>query len=261
MNKSPKDYAKSALPLIYLVIALFALRWTLVEPYVVPTGSMEPTLKTGDRLYALKCAYDVRFPFTDWILFRTGALKRGDVILFRNPEEPSITYVKRAVGLPGDKIVYRNARLYINGEEVPKSVDPVTDVMYDIEEKEDKTLYIETLGGVRHYVILMNKPEMERRALEAESIYRTEKEIARVNPNSNWLQREPGEDPAQARTFWQLTVPPDHFFYLGDNRDNSKDSRFGYFAPFHYLKGRAMFIWYSSWDWRVRPERIGTKIQ
>lgn len=255
LKKTPKELAQSALPLIYLVIALFALRWTLVEPYVVPTGSMEPTLKTGDRLYALKCAYDIRFPFTDWILFRTGALKRGDVILFRNPAEPSITYVKRAVGLPGDRIVYRNARLYINGEEVEKHLHPDIEVMYDIIAKDQKKLYIETLGGVRHYVILEDKTEADRRYEEARLASRVEHEFP------NYFPVDPGKNPGEPRTYWEIVVPPDHFFYLGDNRDNSQDSRFGYFAPMNYLKGRAMFIWFSSWDWRIRPERIGTKIQ
>src|SRR4051812_38349118 len=120
-NKTPKDYIKSSLPLIYLIVSLLALRWTIVEPYVVPTGSMEPTLKTGDRLYALKCAYDVRFPFTHWILFRTGKVKRGDVILFDAPHQPDTTYVKRAIGLPHDRIKMEEGVLYINGEEVQKA--------------------------------------------------------------------------------------------------------------------------------------------
>lgn len=235
-QKSPQEIFKSSLPLIYLIIALFALRWTIVEPYVVPTGSMEPTLKTGDRLYALKCAYDVRFPFTDWILFRTGELKRGDVILFRNPIDPSITYVKRAIGLPGDKIEYRDARLFVNGEEVPRSVFPNTQIMYDIEKAHfPKTLYLENYAGVRHYMILQNMPEEVRYAHE--------------------------HDMGQPMKFNNVTVPPDQFFFIGDNRDNSLDSRFIGFAPMSYLKGRAMFIWFSSWNWRVRPERIGTKIQ
>ena len=76
-------FIKSILPLIYLIIGLLALRWTIVEPYVVPTGSMEPTLKTGDRLYALKCAYDIRIPFTDITMIKLGDVKRGDIILFK----------------------------------------------------------------------------------------------------------------------------------------------------------------------------------
>lgn len=267
MKKAQKlksqNVVQSGLPLLYLIVALFALRWTFVEPYVVPTGSMEPTLKTGDRLYALKCAYDVRFPFTDFIMFRTGKVKKGDVILFRNPKDPSITFVKRAVGLPGDKIEYRGARLFVNGEEVARQPFPTREVMYDIEGETHKSLFLETLAGIRHYMILDNSLDDYRGAQEYQTMpYRNE------------------------------TVPPDHVFAMGDNRDNSSDSRAWGFVPMQNLKGRAMFIWYSSWDtnlsdgdfslrrlpelfvdfWRylydvvtgnahVRSERIGTLIQ
>lgn len=215
---------RSSLPMIYLIIGLFALRWTVVEPYVVPTGSMEPTLKTGDRLYALKCAYDIRFPFTDFVLFRTGTIQRGDVILFRSPMDPSITFVKRAVGIPGDKISFREGRLFVNGNEVEKGVFANRAVMYDIEREAQKTLYMENLTGVDHYVILDNGAPHKR-------------------------------------DYDEVTVPTDHFFAVGDNRDNSSDSRVWHFAPMQSLLGKAMFIWFSSWDWRVRPERIGTLIQ
>jgi signal peptidase I len=224
--------AGSILPLIYLVVALFALRWTIVEPYVVPTGSMEPTLKTGDRLYAWKAAYDVRFPFTDWVLFRTGALKHGDVILFKNPRDTSITFVKRAIGLPGDKIAYQDGRLFVNGKEIEDITHPDRVVMYDIDNADEKTLYLENLFGVEHYVIKENMPTDQRQYIEM-----------------------------QGMPFRDVTVPEGYFFAVGDNRDNSSDSRVWGFAPLSYLKGKAMFIWFSSWDFRVRFERIGTLIQ
>lgn len=224
MDDKIKQFAKSALPLIYLVVALLALRWTVVEPYVVPTGSMEPTLKKGDRLYALKCAYDIRIPFTDITLFRTGKLDRGDVILFRSPEDPSITFVKRAVGLPGDKLEFRSGVLYVNGQEQPQVPAPLRDVMYDIEEQEMKRLLIENLTGLKHWVIF--------------SDFRP---IVRDIP--------------------EIIVPPDHVFAVGDNRDNSHDSRAWGFVPIKNLKGEAMFIWFSSWDWKIRTERVGTLIQ
>jgi signal peptidase I len=243
-----KEYFnKSFLPFVYLVVALFALRWTFIEPYVVPTGSMEPTLKTGDRLYALKCAYDVRLPFTDYILFRTGKVKRGDVILFQAPRDPNITYVKRALGLPGDRLLFKEGRVFINDQEVMKEAHSNEAVMKDIDHNGDKTLFIEKLGEVKHYVILNN-----------------------VMPH--------------LRNTGEIIVPEDHVFAVGDNRDNSHDSRAWGFVPYSYLKGRAMFIWFSSWDfspefadrpsrefsildtlmfwnWTVRPERIGMKIQ
>ena len=207
------NFLKSHVSLILMITALLALRWSIVEPYVVPTGSMEPTLKTGDRLYALKCAYDLRIPMTDSILFRTGTVQRGDVILFKAPRDPDITYVKRAIGLPGDRITFREGSLLVNGTEVERTVFKNRDVMYDIEDQERKTLYLEKLGSVKHYMILD-----ERYA---------------HNPS---------------RYMDDIVVPENHLFAVGDNRDHSYDSRFWGFVPMENLKGRAMFIWYSSWD-------------
>lgn len=213
MKTEKKRSLANSLPLIYLITALLALRWTIVEPYVVPTGSMEPTLKTGDRLYASKCAYDVRFPFTESVLFRTGEVKRGDVILFRAPRDPSVTYVKRAVGIPGDKLEFREGVLFVNGQQIAKDIYPTRDLMYDIEHEGRKRLYVENLTGKRHYVIL-------------DSYF----------------------DSAPSRSLVEITVPTGHYFAVGDNRDNSYDSRAWGFVPEENLKGKALFIWYSSWD-------------
>lgn len=207
------------LSLAYLLIALFALRWSIVEPYVVPTGSMEPTLKTGDRLYASKCSYDFRFPFVgffsgkEWVLFRTGSVKRGDIVLFRAPHEPSTTYVKRAVGIPGDTVEFRAGELWVNGERVARNVASNREVMYDIVSEKEKTLYLENLTGVNHYMILDNRGEQ-----------------------------------SASRNYEPRVVPPDHLLAVGDNRDNSNDSRFWGFVPYENLKGKAIFIWFSGWD-------------
>jgi len=229
-----KEKIRSWLPMIYLIVALLALRWTIVEPYVVPSGSMEPTLKTQDRLYALKCAYDVRFPFTNWVLFRTGEVRRGDVILFMAPQNPNITYVKRAIGLPGDKLRIHEGTPYINGEAVSKGESPDRSVMYDIEGESTKTLYVEKLGDVKHWVIL------DRR-----------------------LERSFEEQLMRHRFMEELTVPLGHYFAVGDNRANSHDRRALRFVPYQNIKGRAMFIWFSSRNWFTDPrsERIGTLIQ
>lgn len=226
---TPKDVqsppvSRSYLQLILLIVALLALRWTIVEPYVVPSGSMEPTLKVGDRLYALKCAYDIRVPFTDKILFRTRAVRRGDVFLFRFPENPSITFVKRVAGIPGDRVAIRNGVLYINSKPVKEAPAPESgNPMYDIEDSTDKALYIENLTGTRHYMILNHEfPQM--------------------------------------RNMPEMVVPADNYFAMGDNRDNSLDSRAWGFVPFRNILGEAMFIWFSSEHSRIRWERIGTLI-
>jgi len=218
-------FIKQNTQLILMLAALFALRWSVVEPYVVPTGSMEPTLKTGDRLYALKCAYDLRIPMTDMILFKTGSVKRGDVILFQAPRTPEITYVKRAIGLPGDKIAFRDGVLFVNGQEVKKSVFPNRDVMYDIDMKDHKTLFVEQLGEVKHYVIL-------------------------INENSQ----------ASTRYMDEIQIPEGYLFAVGDNRDQSYDSRAWGFVPMENLKGKAMFIWYSSWDPLVKESMTSTNL-
>jgi signal peptidase I len=231
-RKSPLEHIKASLPLVWLILALLALRWTIVEPYVVPTGSMEPTLKPGDRLYALKCAYDIRFPFTDYVLFKIRPVKRGDVILFRAPPDPDVTYVKRAVGIPGDRISLHAGKLFVNGQEVPEAriTGPKFEIMYDIENSQDKILNEENLTGVKHWMVL---------------------------DTSRPVNREfPGDASIDG-----ITVPEDSVFAVGDNRDNSHDSRAWGFVPMANMKGRAMFIWFSSRDWRVRPERIGTLIQ
>lgn len=208
-----KGKAKGQMSAVYLLIIMFALRWTVVEPYVVPTGSMEPTLKTGDRLYASKCAYDVRFPFTEWVVFRTGEVKRGDVVLFLAPRHKDITFVKRAVAIPGDTIEFRNGELWVNGQFATREVAPSREVMYDIPDEKDKTLYVENLTGKRHYMILDNRF------------------------NGQLM-----------RSMEPVTIPAGHLFAVGDNRDNSNDSRYWGLVPFEDLKGKALFIWFSGWD-------------
>ncbi len=232
--RSWKDKIRDSLPLIYLIIALFALRYSLVEPYVVPTPSMEPTLKKGDRLYALKCAYDLRFPFLDWTLVHFKPVKRGDVILFRAPHEPDKIYVKRAVAVAGDTIEVKDGGLIVNGQEVPRVPHTDREIMYDIDHEEDKSLFVENQDGVKHHVILDN--------------YRP---AFRNFPENN--PPFPSDGPVK--------VPTGFVFAMGDNRDQSYDSRGWGFVPLQNLKGQAMFIWFSSWDWKIRPERIGTLIQ
>ncbi len=228
-KKTLKEKIKANLPLVYLIIALLALRWTIVEPYVVPTGSMEPTLKKGDRLYALKCAYDIRFPFTDYTLVQLGKVKRGDVILFRAPPNPSVTYVKRAVAIEGDTVEFRDGILSVNGQAMTREEIPSHELMNDIEENNLKSLFVETIDGVRHWTIL--------------------------------YKYYPYEGDPKVRNFGPTVVPPGHVFAVGDNRDESYDGRFWGFVPNENLKGKAMFIWFSSYDWKPRWDRIGTLIQ
>jgi signal peptidase I len=230
-----KSNFKNALPLIYLITALFALRYSIVEPYVVPTPSMEPTLKKGDRLYALKCAYDFRFPFTDWTLFSFKPVRRGDVILFRAPHEPDKIYVKRAIAVAGDTVEVRSGVLFVNGAEVSRVPFSNRDIMYDIDNHDRKSLSLETQDGVKHYVILDD-----------------------AAPN---FRDFPMDSNTGSPAGYPITVPTGSVFAMGDNRDQSYDSRGWGFVPLENLKGQAMFIWFSSFEWKLRPERIGTLIR
>jgi len=135
------------------------------------------------------------------------------VILFQAPHSPQMTYVKRAIGLPGDRLEIQDGVLYINGKEILKTELSDRDILYDIDRKEDKTLFVENLTGKKHYVIL-----------------------------DQLMENHP------SRNLESVTVPEGHLFAVGDNRDNSFDSRAWGFVPYDNLKGKALFIWFSGWD-------------
>jgi signal peptidase I len=221
--------------LAILVLVIFAFRWSVVSPYHVPTASMEPTIKVGDRLLALKLAYDFKIPFTDIALAKWAEPKRGDIIVFRYPEDPDIDYVKRVVGIAGDKLQIKNDILYINGEAQPReSHDFDRTILDDIEDTADiKMLYREKLADVDHWV-MQNKPGQ------------------RHFTGSDW--------PANGEPY---TVPKESVFVMGDNRDNSTDSRKWFEVPRSYIRGKAMFVIWSLFtapgaDWpKMRYNRFG----
>jgi signal peptidase I len=212
--------------LIAAVVALF-IRQFVVEAFKIPSGSMIPTLTIGDHLLVNKFVYGPRIPFTDARIFRGTEPKRGDIIVFKYPNDESKNFIKRVVGLPGDKIEIVKGRLLINDQPVPqKEIGFYDDA--------DRTaglsfsrprLLDEQLGGVKHHILYMY-------------------------------------DQAE-KNFGPQLVPKDSVFVMGDNRDNSQDSRVWGFVRFEKILGRALII-YWSWDgngrW-VRWERIGSLIK
>ena len=214
------EYSRSFFPVILLVLIL---RSFLYEPFKIPSGSMMPTLLAGDFILVNKFAYGVRLPVLEKEVWDLGKPQRGDAIVFRYPNDPSLDYIKRVVGLPGDEIGYYNKVLTINGQEIGKTSQGEY-TGYDHELLRPViNVYQENLG--EHTFNTLEQPAK----LGLEGITR---------------------------------IPDGHYFVMGDNRDNSNDSRYWGFVPQDNLVGRAEYVW-MSWDtgdsW-FRWDRIGTSI-
>jgi signal peptidase I len=219
-----------------LILMILALRWSVASPYHVPTASMEPTIKVGDRLLAFKLAYNLKIPFTDMVVMEWKQVQRGDIIVFRYPKDPDIDYVKRVVGVAGDRIEVVDDILYINGQKQERvDKNDTRALLDDIDDTKDvKLLYEETLMGTPHWV-MQNIPS------------------ARRFSRNSW-------PPAGSEPY---IVPKDSVFVMGDNRDNSTDSRVWGEVPLSYVRGKALFVIWSifsppSPEWpRFRFNRFG----
>ena len=212
------DYAKSFFPIFLFVLIL---RSFIAEPFRIPSASMMPTLLIGDFILVNKYDYGFRLPVLNTLVIRNKTPERGDIIVFRYPENPAIPYIKRVVGLPGDHIAYYDKTLFINGEPVKQDVLGKYKAMGSGKMMEGTSLRLEMLDTVTHEILV----DIERYSREVEGI-----------------------------------VPDNQYFVLGDNRDNSKDSRYWGFVPDENLIGRAFFIW-MNWDVRnggIEWGRIGT---
>ena len=210
------EYTASFFPVILLV---FVLRSFLFEPFRIPSGSMIPTLEIGDLILVNKYEYGIRLPVINKKVVELGQPKRGDVIVFRYPLNPSQDYIKRVVGLPGDRIEYLNKRLTINGQPVPmKKLDPY----YDSDRMQYYAHFSESLGAADHRIIVSDQ----------------------IPPGlgGGFPNTHPGACQYSGSGV-VCQVPPGHYFMMGDNRDNSEDSRFWGFVPDENIVGRAFFIW------------------
>ena len=199
------EYARAFFPVILLV---FLLRSFLVEPFRIPSGSMMPGLLAGDFILVNKYTYGLRLPVINRKVVGIGAPKRGDVLVFRFPGDPSVNYIKRVIGLPGDQIVYRDKKLFINGKAMPQTA--AGDYTY-------------TESG-EHLIFARRLHEQIER--EQHDILVSE-----------------GAGPG----LLEFAVPTGHYFVMGDNRDRSNDSRFWGTVPEANVVGRAFLIWFS-WD-------------
>jgi signal peptidase I len=210
------DWTAGLFPVILVV---FLLRSFLFEPFKIPSGSMLPTLESGDLILVNKFNYGVRLPVINRKIVANGDPARGDVIVFRYPPDPRIDYIKRVVGLPGDEVAWLNKTLTINGRPVATSALPD---YYDEDSQRYTQQKNETLGPVDHRILLRaDRPSF-------------------VSGAENFPNRDACRYSAEGVT---CKVPPGHYFVMGDNRDNSIDSRYWGFVPDRNLVGRAFFVW------------------
>lgn len=221
-------------PILTVVIVLGTFRSAVADWMDVPTGSMLPTIVEGDRILVNKLAFDVRIPFTRHSLSHRDDPELGDIVVFWSPEQ-RLRLVKRVVGLPGDRIEMKGETLYRNGHPVPQDVlDPARlDGVFTDAERTGHRFSVETLGERRHPVMT--------------DLVATGRERARL----------------RARSLGPVDVPDDHYFMMGDNRDNSRDSRFFGPVPREALIGRVFGVAFSIDRDRCylpRWERTGTSL-
>jgi signal peptidase I len=206
-KSTAREYAESIG--VALAVALL-LRAFVVEAFQIPSGSMIPTLEIGDHIFVSKFAYGIGIPFTNKKIVEFSDPQRGDIIVFRYPPDPSTDFIKRVVGLPGDSVELRHNQVFINGKPMPRERVAGT-CRYNEgrspEEARDCELWIEILDSKAHKVF---------------------------------------QDPNQPPQDWgPRLVPPRSVFVMGDNRDNSRDSRVWGFVPYDNMKGRALIVWWS----------------
>ena len=202
-----------------VILAVFLLRSFLFEPFKIPSGSMIPTLLIGDLILVNKFHYGLRLPVLNVKVSEGSKPERGDVMVFRYPPKPSLDYIKRVVGVPGDELAYLNKRLTINGQ--PVSTTAVPD-FFDEDVMRYHKQFEESFGERRHRVLNDDDrpafvPGADEFAFKENCRYSVEGVVCKV--------------------------PPGHYFMMGDNRDNSMDSRYWGFVPDKNIVGRAFFVW------------------
>jgi signal peptidase I len=215
------EYARSFFPIVLIV---FLLRSFLAEPFRIPSASMMPTLLIGDFLLVNKFAYGIRLPVINKKIIELDEPHRGDIVVFRFPKDPTVDYIKRVIGLPGDKVVYNNKKLTINDAPINQASLGIYQGVGQGQDMTGNAHFEENLTGVEHSILIRNDaPTVE----------------------------------------FTYVIPAGNYFVMGDNRDNSNDSRYWGTVPEENLVGKAFFIW-MSWDWEHKGigfDRIGTVLK
>jgi signal peptidase I len=225
------EYSRSFFPVILIVLLL---RSFIVEPFRIPSGSMMPTLLVGDFILVNKFAFGIRLPVLNKKIIDVGEPERGDVTVFRYPKEPTVDYIKRIVGIPGDRVYYQDKVVYVNGQAAQQTPIGVYTGVGAGARETGSYRALENLDGVEHSIL--KHP---------------------LAPDFSPMCRVLGNGP--------IVVPEGHYFVMGDNRDNSNDSRCWGLVPEENLVGKAFAIW-MNWDgarngFPVAWDRIGDSIQ
>jgi signal peptidase I len=211
------DWTAGLFPVILIV---FLLRSFLFEPFKIPSGSMVPTLLVGDLILVNKFHYGVRLPVLNKKIIANKDPQRGDVMVFRYPVDPRVDYIKRVVGIPGDEVAFLNQKLSINGEPVPTKA---LGEFYDEDSMRYVPMFSEQLGAVEHRILVDPKRP---------AFFGGDQKTFPMHQNCRYQPEGV-----------VCKVPPGHYFMMGDNRDNSQDSRFWGFVPDENIVGRAFFVW------------------
>jgi signal peptidase I len=211
------DWTAGLFPVILIV---FLLRSFLFEPFKIPSGSMIPTLLVGDLILVNKFHYGVRLPVLHTKIVDNNPVERGDVMVFRYPVDPRQDYIKRVVGLPGDEVAWVNQKLFLNGQPVPTTPQGE---FFEADSLRYEPQFSEKLGALEHKILV----EPRRQA---------------------WFGPDPKNFPFAENCRYTAEgvtckVPAGHYFMMGDNRDNSQDSRYWGFVPDENIVGKAFFVW------------------
>lgn len=243
-TEKPKAWTKQwfkdeALSWIYIILIVFGFRSTFIDHYHIPSGSLLPTNAIGDSIVVNKMSYGFKLPFTEYFnpiyIGKQSAPKRGDIVVFEYPVEPSILFVKRTIGVEGDVIEVYDNELFLNGKKVEKTL--VKD------DKKYRELY-DRKAGQNPEDLKFYKQKID------------DKEF--ITGENSAFFRHLNQD--------KITVPKDHIFVMGDNRDYSSDSRVWGFVPIKNIRGKAFMVWMSivyPWShepFHFRPSRIGTML-
>lgn len=234
---------KEVISIIGIVILVFAFRSTFFEPFKIPTGSMIPTLLIGDFILVNKFAYGFKVPFTEWFgdesvyITEFTPPQRGDIVVFKYPRDPSLNFIKRVIGVPGDTVEVIDKVVFVNGQ--PIEGTPIDAAQFD-KNREERNLF-------------KDFEYFQAKHGNASFVYR-------LNPDTD-----------HAAYFDRVTIPEDRLLVMGDNRDNSSDSRSWGFVPYKNVKGRAVLVWFGlsvkhPWaipgtTFKFRPWRIGKFVE